>query len=158
MGPVPVNRTSNWHWLLHMWTGPKPKAMNSHKHLHIPCHTSPDLSYTMPCLSGHTIYHAITRQAISYTMQYLARPYHMPCQARQAISYTMQNIARPYHAMPTRPYHISSPYLARPLRYTMSCPTDHASYHAMPARPHHMSWHNRQTIRFTMPCLPGHTI
>ena len=63
-----------------------------------------------------------------------------------------------YHAMPTRPYHITSPYLARPLRYTMSCPTDHASYHAMPTRPHHMSWHNRQTIPYTMPCLPGHTI
>ena len=93
------------------------------------------LSYTMPCPSTHTTYHAIplhampchARQAISYTMPYLARPYHMPCHAQQAISYTMPNLARPYH-MYLYFWQGHTIYRAIPrqaIRYAMSCPTDH---------------------------------
>ena len=53
------------------------KIWNSHNHFHTPRQS---LSNTMPCPPGHTVYNAISLQAI---------PYQIPCHARQAIPYSM---------------------------------------------------------------------
>ena len=55
---------------------------------HIPWH----------CLPGHTISHAITRQAISYTVM-PTRLYHLACHGCQAIPYAREAITRP-HTVP----------------------------------------------------------
>ena len=142
----------------------------------------------MPCTPGHTINHAITRQAISYASQ--AIPYTMPCPPVHTVCPSGHNI---YHAMPTRPYHISchvypgntvyhaitrqaASYASQAIPYTMPCPpvhtvcpSGHNICHAMPTRPYHISCHvypgntvyhamPSQAIPNTMPYPPGHTI
>ena len=103
----------------------EPKAINSHKHLHIPCHTSP----------GLIIYHAMP-----------ARPYYIPCHAHQAIEYTM--LFPPghttYHAKPARPEHITC-HAHQAIPCTMPCTPGyticqpgHTIYHAMSTSPYHM--------------------
>ena len=99
---------------------------------HITCQARQAIQCTMPLTPGHTINHAITRQAIPYASQDI--PYTMPCQPVHIICPSGHNI---YHAMPTRPYHISCHVYP-----------GNTVYHDMPS----------EAIPNTIPCSPGHTI
>ena len=113
---------------------------------YITCHARQAIPCTMPCTPGHTINHAITRQAIPYASQ--AIPYTMPCPPVHTICQSVHNI---YHAMPNRPYHISchvypgnTVYHAMPsqaIPNTMSCPPGHSINNAIPARPYDIPCH-----------------
>ena len=120
---------------------PCPHAMPA-RPFHIPCHAQnashacQAISYTMPYIARHSIYHAMPRQTIPYTL--LCRLGHTICHEHQAIPYTMPCLpayipchASPchtiYYAIPTRPYlfpcHACQAILIRQAKpHTKPCP------------------------------------
>ena len=111
---------------------------------HVQCYAYQAIPYAMPCLPGHTIYHAITRQVIPKinAITRPAIPYAMSCQPGHII----------YHAMPVGPYHMP----VRPY-HTMPCPPGHTIYHKLstqvipgttlcPPRPYQVPCHALQAI------------
>ena len=101
---------------------------------HITCHAHKIISYdTMPCPSGHTIYHAM--------------PPNIPCYAYHTIPYTMQCLQCPPHHVIYQPilpkaYHIPCyVYVCQTIPYSTIYSPGHTLYNA------------RQTLLHFISCL-----